>query len=212
MIIKNTTQTRNYSLTSNIKILNRASSIEHRASKKGFTLVEILVALTIFSIISLSLGATFIQGARIWQRAKNENFLKNDVLLNMEIISADLRECIDSRLTGFSSRKQTLTFACLKNESVMVVNYSFIPLQNKLLRKEALMQDVEEGRINYTKEQILAKIMDDFALEFFYFDKDNEIYSWKDYWNEEEGLPIAVKIQIKVNDEVFTKTVFIPVS
>jgi len=211
MTIKNQIQAINKGhLSLNIKVPNRESRIENLSSSRGFTLVEIVVAVTIFAIVALTLGATFISGARIWQRAKDFSFLKHEALLSLEAISKELSRCINTPLVGFEATERRITFASLKNESVVAITYTYKPLQNSLWRKELELRDILNKKKNITEKKVLP--LESFDLEFYYFDEGEDTYLWKNSWSEEDGIPKAVKLKMKTKDEVFKKTIFIPVS
>jgi len=191
--------------------------------KKGFTLVETLVVATIFSFIGLAIATSFISGMKIWDRAQNTDFLKYNNLLTLEMITRELRQTIDYPLIGFEVKAGELSFPTLINDSVVKVTYAFDSEKKALLRKQLDLKDiVSHKEQENTKEKIVANSLEEFSLSYFYhyfdIDLNREVYAWKevktelDDWIKEKGVPLAVKLQGKVKNELFSKTVFIPIS
>ena len=192
-------------------------------SKKGFTLVEILVVATIFSFIGLAIATSFLSGIKIWDRARNTDFLKYNNLLTLEMITKELRETIDYPLIGFEVKAGELSFPTLISDSVVKVTYSFDSEKKTLLRKQLDLKDIISNKEQENiKEKIVFNPLEEFSLSYFYhyFDTDlnREVYAWKevktelDAWTKEKGIPLAIKLQGKVKNDSFSKTVFIPIS
>lgn len=192
-------------------------------SKKGFTLVETLVVATIFSFVGLAIATSFISGIKIWDRARNTDFLKYNNLLALEMITKELRQAMDYPLIGFEVKAEEFSFPTLINDSVVKVTYAFNSGKKALLRKQAEIKDIISNKEQEdTKEKIAFNSLEEFSLSYFYhyFDLDlnREVYAWKevktelDAWIKGKGVPLAIKLQGKVKNELFSKTIFIPVS
>lgn len=192
-------------------------------SKKGFTLVETLVVATIFSFIGLAIAASFLSGIKIWDRARNSDFLKYNNLLTQEMITKELRQTLDYPLIGFEVKAGEFSLPALINDSVVKVTYVFDSEEHALLRRQVDLKDIIANKEQENiKEKIVLTSLEEFSLSYFYhyFDTDlnREAYVWKevktelDAWTKEKGLPLAIKLQGKVKNELFSKTVFIPIS
>jgi len=59
--------------------------------KKGFTLIEILVAMTIFSVVMTAVYAGFSTGARVWRRGEKDMEAFRDVRVTLAMMSKELR-------------------------------------------------------------------------------------------------------------------------
>jgi len=194
-----------------------------RKSDKGFTLIETLVVATIFSFIGLAIATSFMTGIKIWDRARNTDFVKYNNLLTLEMITKELRQALDYPLIGFEVKAGELSFPTLINDSVVKVTYAFDSEKKILLRKQIEIKDIISNKEQEnTKERIVLNSLEEFSLSYFYhyFDLDlnREVYAWKevktelDDWIKEKGIPLAIKLQGKVKNELFSKTVFIPIS
>jgi prepilin-type N-terminal cleavage/methylation domain-containing protein len=194
-----------------------------RKPSKGFTLVETLVVATIFSFIGLAIATSFMTGIKIWDRARNTDFLQYNNLLTLEMITKELRQALDYPLIGFEVKAGEFSFPTLIGDSVVKITYTFDSEKKALLRKQLDLKDIISNKEQEnTKEKIVFNSLEEFSLSYFYhyFDKDQsrEIYEWRevkgdlDTWTKGKGIPLAIKLQGKVKNELFSKTVFIPIS
>lgn len=176
----------------------------------SFTFVELLVVVTIFSILSLAVYATFSSGMRMWARIQESTFAQRIAILRLEKISQDLRQSLDFSKIGFTATEAgEISFPILStNNEISRVTYF---LKDKVLfRKLERFKDILEEKAEAEEKKLLFEVED---LKFsFGYQKEGK-YVWKTTWDsKEEGLPITVKIELKVKDADFTKTVTIPVS
>ena len=137
-------------------------------SKSGFTLVETLVVVTIFGIIAVGIASTFASGVKLWNRAKNINFSRAELLLNMEKISRELRQSIYVEKIGFEGTAEEVSFPAVINNATVKVIYKFKADEKTLLRREiksedGFFQDEEEGWAEEGHAQkVLLSSLDEF--------------------------------------------------
>ena len=186
-------------------------------SKKGFTLLETLVVATIFSFIGLAIATSFLSGIKIWDRARNTDFIKYNNLLSLEMIARELRQAIDYPLIGFAVKAGEFSFLTLVNDSLVKVTYVFDSEKHALLRRQVGLKDILANKEEEnTKERIVLTSLEELSLSYFYryFDPDlnREVYAWKEVKEGITILAFAIKLQGKIKNELFSKTVLIPIS
>jgi len=176
---------------------------------ESFTLVEVLITATIFSIVALGLATSFFSGVKLWGRAQARGFYYNNVILNMEIISRELRQSFYLPQLGYNGKPQELSFPVVKDNIIFRVTYKFDPEQKIFLRGQVALKDIlsNKEKESYAEEKIMS--LDDFSLSYFY--PENTHYVWKNEWKN-PGVFIAVRLKARVKDEEFDKTIFIPAS
>lgn len=176
----------------------------------GFTLVEMMVVTVIFSVISVVIGASFFSGLKLWDRAKNSDFVYNNGLLTLEIFAKELRQSIKSGVIAFEGEEDRLSFPTLKGNSIVKITYLFNSQKNLLLRKQVKIRDILDNREDSAIEREVLSL-NGFFLSYFYFDQDKEEYLWINSWDK-EGIFKAVKIEAIINGIQVSKTIFIPVA
>jgi prepilin-type N-terminal cleavage/methylation domain-containing protein len=60
-------------------------------TRKGFTLIEILVAMTIFSVVMTAVYAGFNTGAKVWRRGERDMEAFRDARVTLALMSKELR-------------------------------------------------------------------------------------------------------------------------
>ncbi|MFH2137754.1 MAG: type II secretion system protein [Candidatus Omnitrophota bacterium] len=179
--------------------------------RAGFTLIEMIVVITIFAIIGVGITASFMSGMRIWGRAQNVDFARSNVLFSLDLMARDLRHSVGGSSIDFEGSTQEITFPVISDGSIVQVTYYFDELEKELRRKETDLKDIieETGDIT-TGESVVA--IDGFSLTYLYHDKVRDQYVWNEIFEAQEKPFKAVLIKVKFNDEEFTKTIFIPIS
>jgi prepilin-type N-terminal cleavage/methylation domain-containing protein len=83
------------SLVRNMTLLILRSSVIRRRSKmRGFTLIEILLGLTIFAVIGLSLYTTFANGIQLSRQSEQLENLYREARWTYDILAADLENMV----------------------------------------------------------------------------------------------------------------------
>lgn len=179
----------------------------------AFTLVEALVVLTIFVIISIGISGAFVSGVKIWNRAKNTDISKAMFLLNMEAVARELRQSIDAGMIGFEGNAHKVSFPAPVKNSVMKITYEFDAENNALVRAQVALADLIAGKgeeeQSITTSNALTQVEE---ISFSYFGRRDAVYGWAQTWQKDKGAFTAIRLQGKFNGEEFVKTVFIPVS
>jgi len=173
-----------------------------------------VVALTIFSIIALGIGTSFVSGLKIWDRAKNADLTRVDFLLTFEKVSRDFRQAVNVPLVGFEGTVNEFSFPSISDDSIVRVTYRFDGAAKMLIRRQAGLKDVSEKCEEGSVEEKDMLELEYLIFSYFYYDSDKKIYKWseEDGWVKDQGIPIAVRLRGKFKDAEFTKTTFIPIS
>jgi len=180
--------------------------------EKGFSLIEIIVVVTIFSIIALAVGSSFISGMKLWNRAKDADFPKYELFLSLESIARDFRQSVSVTGVLFEGTSEEVSFPTLVGDSIVKVTYKFDPQEKTLLRREVGLKDVlsETAKENAKERQILS--LEELTFSYLCKDMEKNTYIWIDTWEKGKGIFIAIKLKGRLKDNEFTKTVFIPIS
>lgn len=180
--------------------------------KKGFTLIEIIVVMSLFSIVGLGISSTFISGMKTWDRVRRMNLTRGNVFFAMETMAGELRQSVDIPQINFEGEERWMSFPTRVGEDIFKVVYLFDSDNKAIFRRHTRLVDVDKEKEagDHTEKRILKA--DNFSLQYFSFDQERETYSWEDAWEEDNGPFSAVRFLIEKDDETFSKTVFVPVA
>lgn len=190
---------------------------EHRKpnNELAFTLIELLITVTIFSAVAIVIYGTFNSGMRIWRRAENLNLSEIKNLMKIEKMSRELRQTyvFKGKDIAFTGDKNKIQFPAMLDSEICNVIYSFDPDKKIFLRGAQKLADIismakdkKEADPNLTP---YINEINEFKFSYFYFDIKKGTYAWKEEWKE-NTLPFAVKFNIIIENEPFTTTVLIP--
>lgn len=190
--------------------------------KEGFTLLELLLAVTIFAIVAIALYSSFYAGVRILRRTEEIMRYHQELRMAMDEISLDLHNTLrtevekESKITLKESEEdeepiyyflgdaKSFNFITLKDlyennrltRQICNVKYSF--KGGKLLRS-VRYQSSGFAKGKDEDEELLPGILEDIEVTYSYEGDDEESPPvWLNYWEQEERIPLGVKIKMRI--------------
>jgi type II secretion system protein J len=206
---------------------------------KGFTLLELLLAVTIFSVIAVVLIASFNAGIKILRRSEVAMRHHQALRFALDEVALDLRNALLTELPEDSGGAET------EDEEEGPVNYfkgkrtefEFITLKDvyrddgparevckaRYYLKEggqsAFMRSISLQSSGYSEgenggETLLTGMISGMEVAYSYEPADEDgPPEWYDYWELSEAIPAGIKIKFKLKGlgplKEFTKTIFI---
>jgi len=191
--------------------------IAMQKTDRGFTLVEVLVAMTILSLVLVLLFNTLFATNKSWQVTERK-IAQNDEL---RLVSDFLRRQISQTtpLVGFKQKKQHLIFEGKVDElrftSALPAHRGGGGIQIITIK---INEDNERKQLNLSYENAnpdnspfeenddietinLLENINDIEITYFGSDKINEDPTWRDEWNNNELLPLLVNLKIYTLNE-----------
>lgn len=174
----------------------------------GFTFVELLVAVTIFSLIATGIYAALHAGIKLWRRGDVLTAENQAARTVFHFVSSDLRNAVNYfPEVPFEGGSSQLSFMALLSVSdagaavpfrLMRVVYRFDAsgtLERGLLtEREGFLEK------NAVSEEVGAKL-EGFGLE--YSGKPSAAgFTWRKEWKNESELPFAVKVKAGKHEKV----------
>ncbi|OGW90637.1 MAG: hypothetical protein A3D28_05265 [Omnitrophica bacterium RIFCSPHIGHO2_02_FULL_63_14] len=178
----------------------------------GFTLVEMVMSVTIFSIVAAGIAGTFFSGMKLWQRANQTSAVQYDGLWALETMARDLRQSVDLPWLGFTGSAQEISFPVPSDGLLYQLTYTFDEAGKQLLRTRVLVKDLVEDKEAEGTMRKTAADADAFSLSFLHRDADTEALSWTETWKPKDGVCVAVKPRITIKGEEFAKEIYIPIA
>ncbi|MFH1655811.1 MAG: prepilin-type N-terminal cleavage/methylation domain-containing protein [Candidatus Omnitrophota bacterium] len=195
----------------------------------GFTFIEILIALTIFAIVAVSLYSTFFSGTSVWKRSEDENRIYQEARWSLDTIAKELRNAIILDYSKsypdfiiFEGNPDSISFFNATDEGIRKISY-FLESDNfeiLLKRKEISLIDSLQSLEEETPTETFSSLVAEGGLQFSYAyagAESEEGIEWQDVWQDPENLPKGVRIKLVLKDPsrpelktTFNKTVFIP--
>ncbi len=192
----------------------------------GFTLLELIVSITLTSFLVLILSMAMRSGLRAYERAKG---LSDDVILKTSItnlLDRQLRMIVSMknpntkaffRLNGYAHSVVFTTTSGpsgAKGGGLLLVSYNFNQEKKVLTYCQKIVTrpiDIKENPPEELSENNLSEIkkggwdcdivtqFEDLAFKYTSKKHEIDIESWNDEWNAKRALPVAIAIGIKNN-------------
>jgi len=205
--------------------------------ERGFTLLELLIAVTIFSIIALAMYSSFYSGIRILRRTQEIMKFHQEIRLATEEVALDLRNTLlaplyeeakaayeseareeeeeEEPIYFFSGDEKSFSFVTLKNEEICIATYYFEAGEKRRFMR--IIKYQSKGYISKGDEaETLLADIENIEVSYSYESEDEDSPPiWLNIWEQEEKVPLGVKIKFDFKGlgtlRQFTKTVLVPV-
>ena len=190
------------------------SNRNKQSSFAAFSLVELLMAVAIFSVVSIAIYSTFSSGAAVLRRINNLDLVQQKILLKTEKLSRQMREQPASRKPLFKGDKTKISFSANVDYFPCRLTYYFDSPTNSLLYVADKLSEIidQEGKLDPNLKSsgavYLSKIKE-VSFSYLYLDLSKNTYFWTDKW-EQEYLPFAVKFTIIGQKQKYESTVYLP--
>ncbi|MFC1658533.1 prepilin-type N-terminal cleavage/methylation domain-containing protein [Candidatus Omnitrophota bacterium] len=174
----------------------------HRNNFKAFTLIELLIVLTMVSIIGLAIFVTLSNGIDIWQRL-NQAQAQDDINIFFERFARELRNTFAFSTINFSGGIDSVSFATFvvtpgsslpQETGIGRKAYRFDKAGRKLIKEEMNFSQVSSGASGSAQE-LLTEI-DFLQFSYYFYDQQSQEYLWLQEW-QEDSLPLAVRIELE---------------
>jgi len=170
-------------------------------SLKGFTLIEMIFAMTLMSLVAMIIAYGFHLSIDAWKRGESETGETQKLRVLSGLFYQQLKSAYpyqidvdDEKVVFFEGESDSITFVTtLTNSSFggfKWVRYSFE--NGTLLYKEGLLPDKEWDEQTEGKEKVVDTDLG--SVEFSFYSADDE--EWNESWDFGEYLPGAIKIKI----------------
>lgn len=177
--------------------------------KDGFTLVEMLIAVLIISVLAGAVYATFAQGLRLWQRAGQEGPALEMEFFLEEMIS-DLRNAMPYGSAVLSGDTDYIQFYKLapgggaaeegngdRLDVPVRLRYQADPVGKAVMKKEESYFKILAPKTDVpAREKMVASGIGTCRFEYYGRDSHRNVYEWKRRWSE-SYFPAAIKISLE---------------
>jgi type II secretion system protein J len=213
------------------------SKVEGRQAQ-GFTFIELIIAVTIFSVIAVSVYSVFSSGVRLWSRTNPLIQANQSTRYFFNTLSTDLKNSVSynaispvyktfgssdgAESANFEGEEQKISFMTLVDVSgtgalphteLARVIYSF-DRPNKTVKRAVAMKAEGLSESRAKAAEILNDIDDEnFGFEYCYrlgASPTDYDYEWKDTWSDEDRDKGKIPRGVRVKAGTYSKTIFIP--
>ncbi|MFH0264170.1 type II secretion system minor pseudopilin GspJ [Vibrio rumoiensis] len=198
-------------------MLNRKKTLSRKTLSKGFTLIEVMVAIMVFASLSIAAYQVVNQVQRSNQLSAEKTARLQDMQRAMIIMDSDFRQMVARSFKGranatgnrvlysdeylLDSQSHGILFTRLGWQNPQqafprgeIVKVGYRVVDNQLERVWWRYPDTPEGQEPLHKS-LLAQVEN---LDFRFYDSDKE--NWQETWQVETQLPAAVEVTLELKD------------
>lgn len=174
----------------------------------GFTLIELMVATGLFTIVAGGIYGTYAAGLRTWSRAQETLTVTPRLALCLEHLAAQARSSVAFPQRPWASGEGSLAFVTVRADRWPVaVAYVRTPEGHLVERQETLTGEL-------LREHHWVTGVTAFTLAYGYLEEDGTLV-WQPLWGDPEHLPQLVRLTVTTTGAsrrvtTLTKTIGIP--
>ena len=170
---------------------------------RGFTLVEMLVTLSMLALVGMTAVAILSGGLRVWERLQNQETVGQQVSLALESVRREIHNAQLFRPIPFKGEYDSFSFPALVErvledgtvlQEVGRVGFFLDEGRNQLCRSRLPYRLLRGILLRENRAPLVGGIQ---RLRFSYYGEDLSTgdFAWKDSWFFEEP-PLAVKMEL----------------
>ena len=172
-------------------------------SKTGFTILELIISITILTLVALIIGQGFRIGANSWDKGEAETVETQKLRILSGMLTQQLKSFYLYNTKLDNDVKESILF---KGESDSIffvttladrsygglkwVRYSY--KEGILYYKEGLLPDKDIMDKIEGDEEVLDPEIGEVVFEY-YVSKEDE---WKDSWDDDDSIPDSVRVKL----------------
>ena len=184
-----------------------------QSCRRAFSLIELLIAVGIFSVVSIAIYATFSSGAAILRRVKDVDLTRQRILLKTESFSRQLRQQPACRKQLFLGDKDKISFCANLDYFPHRLTYYFDRQDNTLKRVADKLNEIidEQGNLDpefHAPVKVFLAKVEEVKFSYLYLDLNKNTYLWLSQW-EQDYLPFAIKFTIYSEKQKYESTVYL---
>ncbi len=160
--------------------------------RSGFTLIELMLAGALSSLVIGSLYAIALTGFRTWCRTQDQIHVTRRMVQCLERMGGQMRNAVFIPEIPWETKPQRLTFVTVE-EGTVPVQVSYERLSRGEFIETSKILPHGENR----NHQWLTGVTS-FHISYGFFSEDGKNVRWKPEWDDDKHLPCLVQVTLSV--------------
>lgn len=192
-------------------VYTRDIRICSNAGHGGFTLIEILIGMTLLGIIMVLLFSAFRMGVKSWDSGEQRAIEINNILVVQTFLRARLMSA-QPLIDDFTDDEGEFSFVGTQQSLQFV---SSLPARRGLKKFTLFIDADDDGALKIAVQPffptfdetesarddlVLLEAIENIELTYFGSDSFGEEAEWHDQWEDRDGLPQLVKLEIEFRE------------
>lgn len=183
--------------------------------KRGYVFIEVLVASALLSLAGTGLYAGLMQGLKAERVIRGISQTNLPLRIFWKRLEKDLRNSVSLRDTVYVGKKDEMSFPVAVKRLDKGKSYLELRKIRYFVKDGVLKRRDEELSTRLAKEKpnerVVLKSARELEFQYAYLDEKEKLL-FRPFWLEEPyfGIPIAVKVEVKLNGREYSKLVSVP--
>ena len=162
----------------------------------GLTFVEMLVAMTLLTLVSASIAAVFSGGMVVWERVQAHGVHDQALQVAFAQLQHDVHAVRRFAPLPFEGDYETMAFPALVDEPPRLgqLGYFFDSGHRRLCRATIDYRDVRVRSLTDRCQPVLDEV-DRVRLSYYGWDEASAAFGWRGDWSD-ANPPMAVKVEV----------------
>ena len=185
----------------------------------GFTLMEVLLAVTIFSIVAISLFSAFRSGVFGYRAIEEAIDLNQSVFSALSRLDTDVRNCFsfsvdDNKFTADSSNLGFLTLTNVFEGKGLEKKYAYVSYSIKDNKLTHICR-VDSDALNVNSTVLAEEMVENAQIKFEYgYIQSGRTIIYTSGWTDKKSLPVCIKVVLTVGQtgkaaKVFERSIYL---
>ncbi|MEI7796840.1 MAG: prepilin-type N-terminal cleavage/methylation domain-containing protein [Methylococcaceae bacterium] len=183
---------------------------------RGFTLIEVLIGMTLLSLMVVLLFSSLTIGAKSWEQGEKKITDVNEIAVVQQFFNHHLAHATPQwndfepekdRLFSFQGKKETLQFVAAFPASAERAGLQLFLLELKEKDKQRFISvtltpffPLAEGAEWFQDDVELVRGVQNFELAYFGLNDETGEFVWQSEWLNKEQQPRLVRILLELDD------------
>ncbi len=170
----------------------------------GFTFVETMIVLALFSIISMAILSSFTTGMRVWRWATSPKVAYGRAALGFERLCTELRRAVNYPPIGFWGEMDSVTFANVFNGKILNITYRLDQDQGAVIRQASALTSLGDEAAEGPARPVIRSVKNVRLGYYGVIEPRTRQMGFLDAWNySRSGIPPYVRLTVTwTNDNV----------
>ncbi len=186
---------------------------------KAFTLMELLIAVTIFTVIAVSLFSAFRSGIFGYRSIEEAIDLNQSAFSALSRLDTDARNCFsfsadDNKFIGDGSSLGFLTLVDIFEGAKLEKKYAYVSYSikvNKLMR----LCRLDSQALNANSAVLPEEMLENAQIKFEYGSiQPNKAITYSGSWSDKKTLPVCIRVTLTIGKtgkatKAFERTIYL---
>jgi len=172
-------------------------------ARKGFTMLELLIASSLTALIGLALVTALFSGFKLWRWSNEQGRERLSLILGIEGLGQDVRQALTANNTWLGSTT-TLEFVRATDQGLRKISYQFDPANRTFWRRESGWPPDDNQTANFTQRPAFS--VDQLALS--YLIGNGSAVSQQDNFTNQ--VPLMINFSAGLDNQSVNQTIFMP--